>query len=499
VFLVRRSGFFLFLPEEVEVNRQPLGTVRVPVISLARDGDGFVTSVRAAALGRNRELAIRSPLTALHLSPSEVTAGFGDSDQEVISEVSQHGAYREIDLDLTGAEVDDGSQTLIEVTVQATVSGREVLEKAHIPLRVASLPRVPGWYGGDGHVHTVWSPDVILLPIASRVRHARDNGFGFIIITDHEDGIGRKWGSPGGYCEQCLDAEKEYGLPVLPGVEIAVHGGGHCLAYAMQANAPSVPSNRGFDARRLLWQIRGHNRPHSYGMAAHPFAKREKWGDWSVKDLAGIELINRGRKAMRETIAQWFLMLNQGLAKTLRTREFVVGLANSDCHNMQEPGGKGFIWIHPQTPADRTAAATARSASLPDPATPRRPPLTRAMVWETIRKGRVVGSGSKDLGFFTLNGTGVGGIVRSYPGSTLSFIFEHHASPGRRCKRISLFSGNGRETVLTPERHGRPVDLRLRCPRKSTFYVARFDFAGARRSQESEVWTNPVFVQPAGL
>ena len=75
--------------------------------------------------------------------------------------------YREIDLDLTGAEVDDGSQTLIEVTVQATVSGREVLEKAHIPLRVASLPRVPGWYGGDGHVHTVWSPDVILLPIAS--------------------------------------------------------------------------------------------------------------------------------------------------------------------------------------------------------------------------------------------------------------------------------------------------------------------------------------------
>ncbi|HHX29340.1 MAG TPA: hypothetical protein GX716_10090 [Firmicutes bacterium] len=482
---MRRHSLVVFVPEEIEINRLPVGNISIPVIAASREGDGFVTSVSVSAFGRTCEATTASPLTALHLRPEEVRAGLDRGDLETTNLISEHGAFQPLELDVHGIPMDDGTGSFATIEVRAIVSGREAMEIIRVPLQVTSLPNVPGWYGGDGHVHTVWSPDVVLLPISQRARHARDNGFGFIIIADHEDGIGRKWGMSGGYCDQCRAAEDEYGLPVLPGVEIAVANGGHCLAYHMKETAGTVPSNRGFDSRRLLAQIDGHNRPLSYGIAAHPYERREKWTDWSVRNLAGLEIINRSRRARPEAVSKWFELLNRGLARTLKTGSFTVGLANSDCHNLQEPGGRGFTWIRPGQ--REYARETATSG-----------PLTRESVWSAIRSGRAVASGSKDLGFFTLNGAGIGETVTAYPGSTLALALEHHPSAGRRCRKITVFSGDGRQTVLTPGRPGMPLRLETRCPRSSTFYLAKFDFTGHRRHRDSEVWTNPVFVRVAG-
>lgn len=493
---LRRPVLSVFVPEEIEANRLPLGKVRIPVVAAAVSGEGFITSVSATVLGRTQETRTKSPLTPLDLRPEQVRAGLDLSDLEVIREVSEHGAYQDVYVDLAGAPIADGDRTSVSVTVEAVVSGRKVRETVRIPLHMSSLPKVPGWYGGDGHVHTWWSPDVILLPMSERARYAKDNGFGFIVMTDHEDGIGRKWGSTGGYCAQCLAAEEEFGLPVLPGVEIAVAGGGHCLAYCMRETAISVPSNRAHNACDLLWRIAGHNRPYSYGIAAHPCERRERWNDWSAQGISGLEIINRSRKARTEAVSQWFALLNRNLARTLRTGEFMVGLANSDCHNLREPGSRGFTWISVDT-VDAVDAVDAVDGAAKAAAGEHPHSLDRRSVWEAIGRGRVVASGSKDLGFFTLNGSGIGSVVNAQAGSTLTLDIRHYPSGGRRCRKIAVISGDGREAVLIAGRPGVPIRFEVECPSTSTFYVTKFDFSGTGRRRASEVWTNPVFVRVA--
>lgn len=490
---MRRRALTVFVPDEIEINRLPIDGIRVPVIVAASQADGAVTSVSVSAFGRTLETRAKDPLTALRLRSEEARAGLDAGDVETVQHVYRRGVYRPMLLNVGGLPMEDGSLSFVTVTVRAVVSGREVREVVRVPLYVTTLPEVSGWYGGDGHVHTSWSPDVVLLPLAQRARYARDNGFDYVIITDHEDGIGQRWGGPQGYCAQCRAAEDEYGIPVLPGVEIAAAGGGHCLAYYMRnETAVAVPSNRMFDPQTLLEQVRSHNRPMSYGIVAHPFERREKWTNWSVGDFSGIEIINRSRQSRPEAIAKWFELLRRDLPRTLRTGEFVVGLANSDCHNLQEPGGRGFTWIRPAQ----------RDATRINPSEPVR--LSRETVWKTLRSGRAVASGSKDLGFFTINGAGIGEIANVQAGSILSFAFECHPSGGRSCRKITIFSGDGRQTMLKPQtvlkpgKSGSPFRYESRCPRSSTFLVARFDFAGPGGRRPSEVWTNPVFVRVTG-
>lgn len=480
---MNREDLTVFVPDEMEINRLPTDRITVPVIVASGRSDGVVVSVSASAFDKTSEAKVSAPITALGLSPHEVKAGLDAGDEEAVSQVSERGAYRSLEIDVGGLPLEDGSTSLVTVTVDAVLSGRRVREVVRIPLHVTTLPEVPGWYGGDGHVHTEWSPDVILLPLHQRARFARDNGFGYIIITDHEDGVGEKWGGASGYCAQCRAAENEYGIPVLPGIEIGVSGSGHCLAYCLDDTAESAPSNRRFDAQDLLDEIEGHNPPLSYGIAAHPFELRERWRDWSVRNLAGMEIINRSRKSRPETVAKWFELLRRDLRKTLKTGKFVVGLANSDCHNLMEPGGRGFTWIKP---ASRSMAGDTPSG---------RPPLSRAIVWKSLREGRAVASGSKDLGFFTVNGAGIGETAHAPAGSTITFTLECHPSGRRRCRKITLCSGDGAQTVLMPGKPESPLRYEARCPRKNTFYVARFDFAGPGGQRPSEVWTNPVFVR----
>ena len=94
----------------------------------------------------------------------------------------------------------------------------------------------------------------------------------------------------------------------------------------MDETEASAPSNRMFEAKVLLDKIEEHNRPLSYGIVAHPFERRERWRDWSVRNLAGMEIINRSRKSRPEAVAKWFEFLRRDLSRTLRTGEFVAYL-----------------------------------------------------------------------------------------------------------------------------------------------------------------------------
>lgn len=502
---VLRESLTVLVPDEIEINKPDLKRISISVVIASQRADGFLTALSASPPGSrdagedlvalaSEPLPDSPRLSALHLSTDELKAGLEAGDEETAAYLARAGVCREVEVDIGELHLEDGATSFVTVTAHAMLRGRRVRQSVQVPIRFSALPEVPGWYGGDGHVHTQWSPDVVLLPISRRVRYARNNGFGFIIITDHEDGVGEAWSRPGGYCAQCRAAEEEYGIPVLPGIEIDTSVGGHCLAYWLDEDAPSAPANGKLDARGLLREIERHNYPRSYGVVAHPFALRQKWRDWTVENFVGLEIINRSRKSSSQAVAKWFELLHRDLPRTLRTGKFVVGLANSDCHNLQEPGGRGFTWIRPlgAQPVRETGTGDA-------PDTPKRSTLTREDVWRTLRQGRAVASGSKDLGFFTLNGAGIGEIASAFAGSTLSFTFEWHPAGGRTCRKITLFSGDGGRVVLSPGRPKLPLRYETRCPRESTFYVAKFEFSGPGRSKPSEVWTNPVFLRVTGI
>lgn len=112
----------------------------------------------------------------------------------------------------------DGDSTSFSVTATYEVDGQIETTVVSSEITIASLPSNTYWYGGDGHVHTTWSPDVIGLPtIDARVKYAKDNGFKWLIITDHADGIKNNYQS---YVSQCSQAQQTHGIPVGPGAEI---------------------------------------------------------------------------------------------------------------------------------------------------------------------------------------------------------------------------------------------------------------------------------------
>lgn len=151
---MNREDLTVFVPDEMEINRLPTDRITVPVIVASGRSDGVVVSVSASAFDKTSEAKVSAPITALGLSPHEVKAGLDAGDEEAVSQVSERGAYRSLEIDVGGLPLEDGSTSLVTVTVDAVLSGRRVREVVRIPLHVTTLPEVPGWYGGDGHVHT---------------------------------------------------------------------------------------------------------------------------------------------------------------------------------------------------------------------------------------------------------------------------------------------------------------------------------------------------------
>ncbi len=61
-------------------------------------------------------------------------------------------------------------------------------EVSAVPVKAASAPR---WYGGDTHVHSIYSQDVMYHPPTELANKAKARGFDFLFLTDHNSIAGR--------------------------------------------------------------------------------------------------------------------------------------------------------------------------------------------------------------------------------------------------------------------------------------------------------------------
>jgi hypothetical protein len=470
-------GFFPRLlaiaPPVVETFSAPPKTVSVPLFIWVNRGHGYVQNCALNLLGLEQRLNLNTRVSALDMEASEVFETLDGQDEANLNRLVSRGAYAELALDISSLKVPPGKTGLARVTVDAAIDGRPVRTHLRIAYRALELPKHEGWYGGDCHTHSSWSPDVWLIPLGERARYAKENGFGFLVMSDHSSGV-TDWSGPDGYVAQCSQAQSLSGIPILPALEIQAQDGGHYLAYSLKPESRQYPVDDQYSCRDLVRAVLRHDYPRSYGLIAHPFAARSPWGDWSAAGFAGFELMNRRRTVERTTVEAWFGLLRTGLSHTMATGEFSVAVGGSDSHNLMQPGSRGFTWAY-----------------IPDYGG-----QDRRKVWEAIRRGRTSVSGAKDLAFFTVDGQTQGSVLKKRPAESLEFCFRYLPVTGRRCTQITLLGKDLRPVFEASRPTGN--ELRWTMPSSDrdagdTFYVAAFTFKEGLRDV-SEVWTNPVFV-----
>lgn len=464
---------FVLAPQVIETFGTPPRTVTVPLFIWITRGEGYVQNCALNLFGLAKTTTLNTRVSALDMSEARVMEVLDGENETGLPLLVSKGVYAEASLDISALRVPEGRTGLARVTVDALVDGRCVRTRLRIPYRASRLPKEPGWYGGDCHTHSSWSPDVWLIPLSGRARYAWENGFGFLIMSDHSSGVS-DWAGPDGYVAQCDRAQQETGIPILPALEVEAKDGGHYLCYSLKPASAQHPTDGQYPCRDLVKAVSRHDFPHSYGMIAHPFAARSPWGDWSAYGFAGLELMNRQRTANRTTVQAWFGLLRTNLPHTVATGEFVAAIGGSDSHNFMQPGSRGFTWAY-----------------IPDYSAP-----DRSKVWEAIRRGQTSVSGAKDLAYFTVDGQMQGSVLRRGPGEPLQFHFRYLPVTGRRCTQITLMDKNLKKVFETVRPPG--SELRWTMPPsdrdpEDTFYVAAFTFREGK-GDVSEVWTNPVFV-----
>ena len=114
------------------------------------------------------------------------------------------GKYMPLEIDVSGLPLKEGDLLPVNITARA-LEGEQVTETTvSSTYAVMSLPTRSGWYAGDGHIHTAWSPDVVVVSIDGRANSAKNSGLKWIVITDHQDGIDDGWLT---YVSQCGTAQ----------------------------------------------------------------------------------------------------------------------------------------------------------------------------------------------------------------------------------------------------------------------------------------------------
>jgi hypothetical protein len=236
---------------------------------------------------------------------------------------------------------------------------------------------LPGWYPGDGHVHTKYSSwDLAYATKAAptvqeMAKEARDKGLTWIVITDHEqmfilDRMGafyptdlaaaeRRWQDMQADCNrECKD-----GFLVLPGEEVgSVETGykvshGHYLAYGIAGLTNSSPTldGLGMDCRSMIGATAAQG---GFGFIAHPNGGIPwgdtvfDWADWrSSTQYTGAEVINNGKlqDAWPDPYAsqggRWDFHLSSELDERtagLTPATAHVGVAGSDAHVAKDLG-----------------------------------------------------------------------------------------------------------------------------------------------------------------
>ena len=472
----RDNGLVVIAPSLVETFKVPPQTIMVPILVAAEGEKGYVKHITVDYQGPrgviSKTVPVDRAVDSVEMDLHSMMNALQGRNHSAVKDLLQRGVYMEIEVDVSSLALEERSRGKVTVGVEGTIGGLKARPVVEADYQALALPVASGWYGGDGHVHTSWSPDVWFISLDSRVKYAKDNGFGFIIITDHEDGINDLWSTPDGYVAQCNAAQSKYLIPALPGVEITTaESEGDALAYWMSETATNVPNNQTYPPQELIDQINAHNYPNSYAVIAHPYGFHP-WTNWNVTGFRAMELLSQETVAKADTISRWFTLLRSGLSCTLANGRFVVGVGNSDCHNFQAPGFKGFTWVYvtSYSPTDRTA------------------------IWDAIRCGRVSASGLKDLGYFTVNSSAQGSVIRVSPGQSLKFTMVQKPVTGRKCTRITVFNKDQVVVYSVTNPASSEVYWTTVAPSADIFYVVKFEFANADGSDTSEVWANPVFV-----
>ncbi|MEW6172845.1 MAG: hypothetical protein AB1510_07215, partial [Bacillota bacterium] len=325
------KGLMVMAPSMLKTFKAPSESITIPLFIAMEKGKGRVDRIILRFQGVEETIYLEEALEPSGFDLPDMLTTLHGKDDKAIANLLTKGIYKEVELDVSELELKEGSEGEVSIFVEGSVDGVPSETSIKVDYQALALPARSGWYAGDGHVHTAWSPDVRFISIDSRAKEAKSDGFGFIVITDHEDGINNKWEE---YVGQCNSAQTKYGIPTLPGVEIAVKNDeGHTLGYAMDENAASVPHNQSLPPQALIDAINDHNPPNSYAVIAHPNNQFKPFPGYNyLRDFRAMELMTGEYTANPETISQWFGILRRGLSSTLSTGKFVVGLGNSDRH-----------------------------------------------------------------------------------------------------------------------------------------------------------------------
>jgi hypothetical protein len=385
--------------------------------------------------------------------------------------VLRKGIWLSLEIDVSGLGLRDGEVVPITVTASGLTGATRLQASTEALYGVTSLPSRAGWYAGDGHIHTAWSPDVILVSIDGRASSAVSHGLKWIVITDHADGIGGSWPS---YVSQCNTAQTNRGIPVLPGFEctaLEADSGADALGYACKETASSIPTNNALTPQQLIDAVNAHNTPYSYSVIAHPYGLPD-WDTWTATGYRCMELLSNEATAKSSTVSKWFSLLSSGLANTILTGKFVVGTGNSDCHNNCGPGDTGLTWLY----------------------CPSYGSTNRTAIWNAIRAGAASASALGDLGCFSLNNYMQGSVVNVFPGSTLEFKLVQQPLSTSTCTQLTIYKQN--QTVLKGFTNPSTTETIYQTTALSTdtFYLVKFTFFDGVTLMYYEVWASPVFV-----
>lgn len=222
-----------------------------------------------------------------------------------------------------------GDSINLEVDANFQLNKKQVSKNRYVSVEYqSSLPSLPNWHPGDGHMHTNWSdgkdhPQVM-------AAEAKWKGLSWVAITDHDYDLALRGGSLAWSAEktECEAAEALLGIPVMLGEELGFYRG-HYLAY-------NIPTYLNWTFR-ILWVsnqqiIDEVNDVGGFGIIAHPHAKGRilPWKDWTVTGYTGLEVMNYGKPPPHQTSARW----DENILK----RSSWVGTGNSDAHSYIDVG-----------------------------------------------------------------------------------------------------------------------------------------------------------------
>lgn len=268
----------------------------------------------------------------------------------------------------------------------------------------SSLPNMPNWYAGDGHMHTDWSDGVD--PPQVMAAEAKWKGLSWIAITDHDYDLAIYHGGSLGWNTEkaeCEAAEALLNIPVMLGEELGLSltrlAKGHYLAY-------DNPSYVDWSTRQLLWGtpfwvspqdiINEVNNAGGFGIIAHPYAGGALgWDDWTAAGYTGLEVMNGGNPPSHRTSTQW--------DENILMRSSWVGSGNSDAHSYVDVGrGRTYCYI------EETA--------------------TKDSISQALREGRCVATNGS-LVAFQVDGAKIGDTKELLPGNNATLNISWTSTP----------------------------------------------------------------------